>query len=451
MERKRKLIVAKMAVVMGTIPLLIWAHSSGPDVGKSGVPGESTCMEAGCHLGTPLNGGGGSVQVTFPGGMTYTPGVKQRLVVTIADATARVWGFQLTARQDGAPRTMAGAFASIDRNTALICGSTPIDPQPVFRDLGEVQICPPNKPLAYIEHTQIGSARNRPLSQTYELEWTPPTTNIGALRIYVAGNAANGNGNEMFDKIYTAAYTLTPAPPASAPAISAAGVQNGASFQPGIVPNSWITIKGTNLSPTTTNWDRSIVEGQLPTSLDGVSVTVGGRPAYINYISPTQINALAPSVGAGTMDVTVTNPAGTSPAVTANSLVLMPAFFPWPENGVVATRLDGSSIGKFPGAGPARPDEVVILWGTGFGPTNPQIPVGSVTLPGVPYRVTSTVSVTVGGAPAEFIGAALSNGFVGLYQVAIRIPANAPTGDLQVVATVGGAQSPTGPIIPVQR
>jgi uncharacterized protein (TIGR03437 family) len=446
MNRKRKLVIAKIAVVMGTIPLLVWAYGAGPSVGKAGVPGESTCMEAGCHLGTGLNTGGGSVRVTFPGGMTYTPGLKQHLVVTIADATARAWGFQLTARLSTNPRGMAGSFTSTDRFTAVVCGATPTDPGEIFLDFGPNQNCPVNRPLAYMEHTIAGSSRERPLSQTYEFDWTPPSTNVGNIVIYVAGNAANNNQNESGDKIYTASYTLTPAPPASAPAISVtAGVVNGASFAPGVVPNSWMTIRGTNLSPTTTNWDRSIVEGQLPTSLDGVSVTVGGRPAYINYISPTQINALAPSVGAGTMDVTVTNPAGTSPAVTANSLVLMPAFFPWPENGVVATRLDGSSIGKFAGAGPARPDEVVILWGTGFGPTNPQIPVGSVTLPGVPYRVTSTVSVTVGGAPAEFIGAALSNGFVGLYQVAIRIPANAPTGDL------GGAQSPSGPIIPVQR
>jgi uncharacterized protein (TIGR03437 family) len=384
--------------------------------------------------------------------MTYTPGVRQHLVVTVADPTARVWGFQLAARRDGAPSAMAGTFASTDRNTAIACGSTPLDPIPVFRDFGEIQTCPANKPLTYIEHTVVGSARIRALSQTYEFDWTPPATDIGNVRIYVAGNAANNNGLETGDKIYTNSYTLTPAAPASPPAISAAaGVVNGASFAPGIAPNSWITIRGTNLSPTTTNWDRSIVDGQLPTSLDGVSVTVGGRPAYINYISPVQINALAPSVGAGTMEVTVTNPAGTSPPVTTNSLVLMPAFFPWPENGVVATRVDGSYIGKFAGATPARPGEAVILWGTGFGPTNPAAPVGSVSLPGVPYNVTSSVSVTVGGAPAEFIGAALSNGFVGLYQVAIRIPENAQSGDLPVVATVGGAQSPSGLIIPVQR
>src|SRR4051794_40114731 len=100
MQRKRKVVLGKIAAVMGAIPLLIWAHASGPDVGKSGVPGESTCTEAQCHVGTALNGGGGSVKVTFPNGSTYTPGATQHLVVTISDpnTTQKVWGFQLTAR-----------------------------------------------------------------------------------------------------------------------------------------------------------------------------------------------------------------------------------------------------------------------------------------------------------------------------------------------------------------
>ena len=42
-------------------------------------------------------------------------------------------------------------------------------------------------------------------------------------------------------------------------------------------------------------WQASdIVNGALPTLLQGVSVTVNGLPAYVDYISPTQINALAP-------------------------------------------------------------------------------------------------------------------------------------------------------------
>ena len=88
MERKRKLYIAKVAVVMGAIPLLLWAHSAGPDSGKAGVPGERNCNQAQCHVGTAVNGGGGSVKVTFPGGSTYAAGVKQHLVVTISDPSS---------------------------------------------------------------------------------------------------------------------------------------------------------------------------------------------------------------------------------------------------------------------------------------------------------------------------------------------------------------------------
>ena len=54
------------------------------------------------------------------------------------------------------------------------------------------------------------------------------------------------------------------------PTISQNGVVNGASFQPGMVPDSWVTITGTGLSSVTDSWDKAIVNGKLPTSLDGV-------------------------------------------------------------------------------------------------------------------------------------------------------------------------------------
>ena len=100
MERKTKLYAAKATVIMAAFPLLLWAlFRRATNSGKAGVPGESTCNQAQCHVGTALNGGGGSVKVTFPGGNVYAPGVKQHLVVTIADPDSqRIWGFQLTAR-----------------------------------------------------------------------------------------------------------------------------------------------------------------------------------------------------------------------------------------------------------------------------------------------------------------------------------------------------------------
>jgi uncharacterized protein (TIGR03437 family) len=458
MQRNRKVIWGKTAAIMGAIPLLIWAHQSGPDVGKAGVPGESTCTESQCHVGTGLNAGGGSVTVTFPNnGTTYVPGVKQHLVVTITDSKQRAWGFQLTARQ--APpntKTMAGTFASTDVYTAIVCGANATDPTERFIDFGENQVCPTSKPLTYIEHTRLGAIRIVPGSETYEFDWTPPATNVGNVMIYVAGNAANGNGAVDGDHIYTASYTLTPTTAGSGPSITA--VTSGASFQPGVSANSWITITGTNLSPTTNTWDKAIVNGKLPTTLDGVGVKVGGKDAYINYISPTQINAVAPDVGSGSMQVTVATPSGTSAAVTASSNPLMPAFFLWPGSQAVATHTDGTwsvKNGTFAGVTTvaAKPGEYVVLWGTGFGPTSPPITPGQQTPSNQIYVTSNTVTATVNGAPAVVYGstAALAPGFAGLYQLAVQIPDNAPDGDLPLAISIGGAQSPTGVVITVKH
>jgi uncharacterized protein (TIGR03437 family) len=457
MQRNRKLIWGKTAAIMGAIPLLIWAHVAGPDPGKSGVPGESTCNQAQCHVGTALNGGAGSVKVTFPNGNTYVPGVKQHLVVTIADPVQHAWGFQATVRLASNTKTMAGTLTSTDHFTGVVCGSSPTDAFGTYLDYPNAQVCPTSKPYAYIEHTRDGGTRIVPGSETYEFDWTPPATNVGNVTIYVAGNAANGNGNESGDHIYTQTYTLTPSAGGSGPSIT--GVASGASFQPGVSANSWVTITGTNLAPTTDTWDRAIVNGKLPILLDGVGIKVGGKDAYIDYISPTQINAVAPDVGSGSMQVTVTTPSGTSAAVNAASNPLMPAFFLWPGSQAVATHAaDGSwsvKNGTFAGATtvPAKPGEYVVLWGTGFGPTTPAITPGQQTPSGQIYVTSNTVTATVNGAPAVVYGstAALAPGFAGLYQVAVQIPDNAPDGDLPLAISLGGAQSPTGIVITVKR
>jgi len=109
------------------------------------------------------------------------------------------------------------------------------------------------------------------------------------------------------------------APPPPAPVISANGIVNGASLLPGFAANSWATIFGTNLASTTDTWSSFIVNGKLPTLVDGVSVTMGAKPAYVYFVSPGQINVLAPDVGPGPVAVTVTTPGGTSSTFTATA------------------------------------------------------------------------------------------------------------------------------------
>jgi uncharacterized protein (TIGR03437 family) len=244
--------------------------------------------------------------------------------------------------------------------------------------------------------------------------------------------------------------------PTTTPSISQSGsVVSGASFQAGFAPNSWLTITGTNLSPVTDTWANAIVSGNLPVTLDGVSVSVSGAPAYIYYVSPTQINAIAPNVATGPAQVTVTTPAGTSAPVTATSQAEQPAFFQWGAYAVATTQsyVPAVKAGTFSGVTttPAKPGDVIILWGTGFGPTIPVAPVGVEVPAGTTFNTANPVTVTVGGMPAVVYGAALAPGFAGLYQVAIQIPASLSNGDYPVTATVDGVPSPASTLITVQQ
>jgi uncharacterized protein (TIGR03437 family) len=90
---------------------------------------------------------------------------------------------------------------------------------------------------------------------------------------------------------------------------------------------------------------------------------------------------------------------------------------------------------------------MVILWGTGFGSTDPPIPAGERV--DRPAKIANDPTVRIGGLAAEYLGGALTPGSAGLYQLAIRLPDAAPGGDLPVVAEIAGHRTPDGVFITV--
>ena len=98
-----------------------------------------------------------------------------------------------------------------------------------------------------------------------------------------------------------------------------------------IAPNTWVEIKGSNLAPPGDSriWqDPDFVNNNLPTQLDGVSVTVNGRSAYVYYISPTQINILTPPDAlSAEAQIVVSNNGAASAQFTALAQPLSPSFF----------------------------------------------------------------------------------------------------------------------------
>jgi uncharacterized protein (TIGR03437 family) len=449
MERTTKVILAKTAVVMAAIPFLIYAYEYGPDAGAAGVPGENgSCSQVGCHTGTPVNGGGGSVSVQFPGDLTYTPGVTQHLIVTIDDAKQRRWGFELTARLAGDSTTMAGAFAPSDKRTQLMCASADL-----VNQVNVASSCPANLPLVYIEHTLAGYSVVQSTPGKYEFDWTPPATDVGPVTIYVAGNAANGDLTQNGDHIYTATYTLAsqPACQPGAPAISA--VQNAAGYQNNMQQQSWVTIRGCNLTASAgRSWtDSDFAGGLMPVQLDDVSVTVDGNPAVIYSISPAQLTVLAPAdSNTGAVNVVVNNGNGVSAAFPATLQQFSPALF---AAGKYPASTVGAGIAPVAGAaiGPSKPGDTVTLWGTGFGPTNPQAPAG-VPVPASPVMpIAGKVTVSVGGMAAKYVSGVLAAGMAGVYEIVVKLPANLPNGDQPLKITIGGVPTPDGVFLNIQK
>ena len=423
-------------VILSAIPFLIYAYEYGPDAGAAGVPGENgSCSQSGCHTGTAVNGGGGSVTVSFPNTLTYTPGATQHLVVIINDSKERRWGFELTARLDSDVTKMAGSFSPTDKRTQLMCASRDLVQQLNFNTA-----CPANLPLEYIEHTLAGYSAIQPNPGKYEFDWNPPATDVGSVTIYVAANAANGDLTQNGDHIYTATYSLTAAGAAApSPTISSGGVLNAASQAIPGLPNSAIAqgsifiINGTTLGPS------SPVQAILPplqTSLAGTSVqvTVNGTSlaAPVSAVSATQVTAIMPSsvpVGSGT--VTVAFNGQTSVPAPVQVAAANFAFYTLNGSGsgpAQATDANGNPITM---TNPAQPGAPVTLAGTGLG----AISADDVSQPSM-NDVSSAVALYVGSEQATVQYAGRSGVAPGQDQVTFTVPADATTGCYVPVALV---------------
>jgi uncharacterized protein (TIGR03437 family) len=244
--------------------------------------------------------------------------------------------------------------------------------------------------------------------------------------------------------------------PLPSPASQVELAVNSASLEPAISSGSYVSIAGSGFGPTTRTWDSSDYSGpNLPTALSGVSVTINGKPAYVQYISSEQINAFAPDDPAiGPVQVQVTTSEGTSYAATVIKQAMAPAFFnsssafAIPTGGpdyVDAVHEDGTVVGPAgPSSRPAVPGETIELFGTGFGATVPATPAGQIVSPAL---LALSPTVTIGGLKAEVLWAAKI--WSGWYELSVRVPALVASGDQAVQATIGGFQTPAGVVLPI--
>jgi uncharacterized protein (TIGR03437 family) len=240
--------------------------------------------------------------------------------------------------------------------------------------------------------------------------------------------------------------------PVLQPASRVNSVVNAASYQPAIASGGFVSIVGTAFANSARSWTSSDFSGNnLPASLDGISATINGKQAFVEYISSTQINVIAPDDDTiGLVSVQVTTPNGPSYAGTVMKQKLAPAFFTYPSGTtsyVAAVHQDGTLVGPAgPSSRPAVPGEVIEIYGTGFGATNPASPTSQLISQPEPLSLPATVTIAGVNAQVQWAGIVSS----GLYQFNVQIP-NVAAGDRPVQTSIGGFQSVANAYIAVAQ
>ena len=253
--------------------------------------------------------------------------------------------------------------------------------------------------------------------------------------------------------------------PGTAPLIKDKGIISAGAFGAftSVAPGSWIEIYGSNLAASSRSWTGGDFSGvNAPTSLDGTKVTIGGQLAFIDYISPTQVNAQVPSnVGTGSQPVIVTTTAGPSAAstITVNQqqpgLLAPSSFIVGGKQYAAALFSDGATFVLPPGAiagvpsRRAKAGDSITLYGVGFGAVTPNTPAGQVV------QQTNTLAAQLhfllGQTEAMVSYDGLAPNAVGLYQFNVTVPNVAASDTVPLTFTLGGVAGTQTLYIAVQN
>lgn len=177
----------------------------------------------------------------------------------------------------------------------------------------------------------------------------------------------------------------------------------------------------------------------LPLALQAVEVIMGPRSAPLFFASKTQLNVQIPPElpPRPVASLVVVNGVPSVPEM-VNLAPVMPGTVAFPDGRLVAQHADFTLVTP---ENPARPGEALILYLVGMGATTPPV-AAAVPSPGnPPATVNVQPEVTVGGRPAEILFAGLTPGGVGLYQINLRVPPDAPSGLAEVVIAQGGVRA----------
>ena len=249
-----------------------------------------------------------------------------------------------------------------------------------------------------------------------------------------------------------------------APTIGSGGIVNAASNAPteppnGLAQGSYFSVFGTGLGPDP-GVQQPFDQFPLPPSLGGVTVQIvipGSSPAqtyptYLIFVSSTQINGIIPSnVPLGPAQVIVTY--NGTPSLPANIQVSATSFGVFRAVGGNNVAVAQNAIGNYPLNSPTSPAQpadpskpgtgIVLVWGTGLGAIvgGDNVPPGTNAANMLPNL---SVTVTVGGLPAQAIYAGRQSQSAGADNIYFLLPSGVPFGcNVPVAITAGGIQANT--------
>lgn len=192
----RRIVLAKLTIIGIAVILAITAFlsvptkyekvaasSSGPTNSHTNAPGEANCTV--CHSEFQANSGTGNIKISgLP--KNYLPNQKIPITVTVNQADAVIYGFQLTAIDSTGKRV--GSYSLPAQNPAQL--------QTISGSVGGNQ-------RQYIEHTVQGILPTQFGTKSWTFTWNAPAARVGKVSFYAAGNAADSDGGTNGDYIYT--------------------------------------------------------------------------------------------------------------------------------------------------------------------------------------------------------------------------------------------------------
>lgn len=368
----------------------------------------------------------------------------QTLFIAIPDVEAGNVG------RTGLATTAQALFVS-DRNNHRVLQYALQVPATVSVVSGNNQTGPTGKPLAAPLVARVTDASNSAVPGVAVYFVADPSQ--GTVSASPAITDANGQASVRFTPASqgqlsvraevpglssTAVFNVTVS--GSAPVVSQGGVVNGASFRPDQPDNpspvsagAIVSIFGRDFLPP----DASPVFAAsvpLPKSLGGVSVTFNGTQAPLFYVSGMQINAQVPFEVTGTSaDVRVSLGTAQSEPARVGLALVSPGVFTKDSSGKGAAAVlneDGSVNAP---ENPEARGKVIQIFATGQGPVQPTVQTGAAAPALPPAQTPNLPNVLMSGRVAEVTFSGLAPGFVGLWQINARIPADAPTGSAVVL------------------